>query len=136
MTAPDDHSPPAGSALPSLRAPCRLTISGAPEGHDAYILGRFTTTGEAPAILHVCRDDGRMARLASALAFFNPELEILTFVARGHSNQAIADELVLTKRAVEKHINAIFLKLGLTDAADVARRVKAALIYLSEHQVD
>jgi DNA-binding NarL/FixJ family response regulator len=61
------------------------------------------------------------------------ELEILTFVARGHSNQAIADELVLTKRAVEKHINAIFLKLGLTDAADVARRVKAALIYLSEH---
>ena len=35
---------------------------------------------------------------------------------RGHSNQAIADELVLTKRAVEKHINAIFLKLGLTDA--------------------
>jgi DNA-binding NarL/FixJ family response regulator len=61
------------------------------------------------------------------------ELEILTFVARGHSNQAIADELVLTKRAVEKHINAIFLKLGLTDAADVARRVKAALIYLAEH---
>ncbi len=62
------------------------------------------------------------------------ELEILMFVARGHSNQAIADELVLTKRAVEKHINAIFLKLGLTDAADVARRVKAALIYLSEHE--
>ncbi|WP_231398410.1 response regulator transcription factor [Conexibacter woesei] len=63
------------------------------------------------------------------------ELEILTFVARGHSNQAIADELVLTKRAVEKHINAIFPKLGLTDAGDVARRVKAALIYLSEQQV-
>lgn len=61
------------------------------------------------------------------------ELEILTLVARGHSNQAIADELVLTKRAVEKHINAIFLKLGLTEAADVARRVKAALIYLAEH---
>src|SRR3954471_6563633 len=40
------------------------------------------------------------------------ETEILAFVARGHSNQAIADELVLTKRAVEKHINAIFLKLG------------------------
>jgi DNA-binding NarL/FixJ family response regulator len=61
------------------------------------------------------------------------ELEILTFVARGHSNQAIADELVLTKRAVEKHINAIFLKLGLSDAIDVSRRVKAALIYLAEH---
>jgi DNA-binding NarL/FixJ family response regulator len=61
------------------------------------------------------------------------ELEILSFIARGHSNQAIADELVLTKRAVEKHINAIFLKLGLTDAVDVSHRVKAALIYLTEH---
>lgn len=61
------------------------------------------------------------------------ELEILAYVARGHSNQAIADELVLTKRAVEKHINAIFLKLGLSQATDVSRRVKAALIYLSEH---
>jgi DNA-binding NarL/FixJ family response regulator len=60
------------------------------------------------------------------------ELEILTYVARGHSNQAIADELYLTKRAVEKHINAIFLKLGLSDAADVSRRVKAALMYLSD----
>jgi len=69
----------------------------------------------------------------SALAELTPrELEILSFVARGHDNQAIADELVLTKRAVEKHINAIFLKLGLTYATDVSRRVKAALIYLAE----
>jgi DNA-binding NarL/FixJ family response regulator len=60
------------------------------------------------------------------------ELEILAFVARGHSNQAIADELVLTKRAVEKHINGIFVKLDLTEAQDVSRRVKAALIYLAE----
>jgi DNA-binding NarL/FixJ family response regulator len=64
------------------------------------------------------------------------ELEILAFVARGHSNQAIADELVLTKRAVEKHINAIFLKLDLTEALDVSRRVKAALIYLAETAAD
>jgi DNA-binding NarL/FixJ family response regulator len=64
------------------------------------------------------------------------ELEILSFVARGLSNQAIADELVLTKRAVEKHINAIFLKLGLSEAADVSRRVKAALIYLAEHTAE
>ncbi|WCB93087.1 Oxygen regulatory protein NreC [Baekduia alba] len=60
------------------------------------------------------------------------ELEILTFIARGASNQAIADELVLTKRAVEKHINGIFLKLGLSDATDVSRRVKATLLYLAE----
>jgi DNA-binding NarL/FixJ family response regulator len=59
------------------------------------------------------------------------ELEILSFVARGHDNHAIAAALVLTPRAVEKHINAIFLKLGLTHATDVSRRVKAALIYLA-----
>jgi DNA-binding NarL/FixJ family response regulator len=62
------------------------------------------------------------------------ELEILSFVARGHDNQAIADDLVLTKRAVEKHINAIFLKLGLTYATDISRRVKATLIYLAENR--
>jgi DNA-binding NarL/FixJ family response regulator len=60
------------------------------------------------------------------------ELEILSEIAQGKSNQAIADKLVLTKRAVEKHINAIFLKLGLSTAEDVSRRVKAALIYLAQ----
>ena len=61
------------------------------------------------------------------------ELEILSEIAQGKSNMAIAEHLVLTKRAVEKHINAIFLKLGLTQAEDFSRRVKAALIYLSQH---
>jgi DNA-binding NarL/FixJ family response regulator len=56
------------------------------------------------------------------------ELEILGMVARGMNNQAIADELVLTKRAVEKHINEIFRKLELTSAPDVSHRVKATLI--------
>jgi DNA-binding NarL/FixJ family response regulator len=60
------------------------------------------------------------------------ELEILGEIAQGKSNRAIADQLVLSKRAVEKHINAIFLKLGLTHDEDVSRRVKAALIYLSQ----
>jgi len=64
------------------------------------------------------------------------ELEILALVAQGQSNQGIADELVLTKRAVEKHINAIFLKLGLSESLEVSRRVKAALIYLAERDVD
>jgi hypothetical protein len=39
---------------------------------------------------------------------------------------------VLTKRAVEKHINAIFLKLDLAFADDVSKRVKAALLFLAE----
>jgi DNA-binding NarL/FixJ family response regulator len=60
------------------------------------------------------------------------EREVLAEVAAGKSNNAIASSLVLTKRAVEKHINAIFLKLGLRDSEDVSRRVKATLIFLAE----
>jgi DNA-binding NarL/FixJ family response regulator len=79
--------------------------------------------------------EARTRAETSELADLTPrELEILALVARGHSNQAIADELVLTKRAVEKHINAIFLKLNLSTAEDVSRRVKAALMYLAEHR--
>jgi DNA-binding NarL/FixJ family response regulator len=59
------------------------------------------------------------------------ELEILSHIAQGQSNQAIAEQLYLTKKAVEKHINAIFMKLGLSHAEDVSRRVKATLIYLA-----
>ena len=38
---------------------------------------------------------------------------------------------MLTKRAVEKHINSIFLKLNLSEAEDVSKRVKAALVFLT-----
>jgi DNA-binding NarL/FixJ family response regulator len=57
---------------------------------------------------------------------------VLGEIAQGKSNPAIADSLALSKRAVEKHINTIFLKLGLTDAQDVSKRVQATLILLSE----
>ena len=60
------------------------------------------------------------------------EREVLAEIAEGKSNAAIADSLVLTKRAVEKHINSIFLKLGLADADDVSKRVKAALLFLAD----
>jgi DNA-binding NarL/FixJ family response regulator len=62
------------------------------------------------------------------------ELQILAMIAEGRSNAAIADDLVVTKRAVERHINAIFLKLGLRDDEDVSRRVKAALLYLADQE--
>src|SRR4051794_14242833 len=60
------------------------------------------------------------------------EREVLAEIAKGKSNTAIAESLFLTKRAVEKHINAIFLKLGLANAEDVSKRVKAALMLLAE----
>ena len=62
------------------------------------------------------------------------EAEILAEIAQGKSNAAIGESLFLTKRAVEKHINSIFLKLGLRDADDVSRRVKATLMFLQEQE--
>jgi DNA-binding NarL/FixJ family response regulator len=59
------------------------------------------------------------------------ERDVLAELAEGKSNAAIADTLVLTKRAVEKHINAIFTKLNLDSPEDVSRRVKAALLFLA-----
>jgi DNA-binding NarL/FixJ family response regulator len=60
------------------------------------------------------------------------EREVLAEIAKGKSNAAIADTLVLTKRAVEKHINSIFLKLNLSYAEDVSKRVKATLLFLAD----
>ena len=58
------------------------------------------------------------------------EKEILGEMATGKSNAAIASALVLSERAVEKHINSIFSKLHLVEEPDVNRRVKAVLLYL------
>jgi DNA-binding NarL/FixJ family response regulator len=63
------------------------------------------------------------------------EREVLAEVAAGRSNAAIAGSLFLTKRAVEKHINAIFMKLNLRESEDTSRRVKAALIYLADAEL-
>jgi len=59
------------------------------------------------------------------------EREVLAEIAQGKSNAAIATSLFLTKRAVEKHVNAIFMKLELGSPDDVSRRVKAALLFLA-----
>ena len=79
---------------------------------------------------------GKAAIERSALAELSPrERQVLAEIAQGKSNTAIADSLVLTKRAVEKHINSIFLKLGLGFADDVSKRVKATLMFLSESEL-
>jgi DNA-binding NarL/FixJ family response regulator len=60
------------------------------------------------------------------------EREVLSFMAQGMNNAAIAKALFLTDRAVEKHINSMFHKLGLTEEHDVHRRVMAVLAFLRE----
>jgi DNA-binding NarL/FixJ family response regulator len=61
------------------------------------------------------------------------ERDVLSEMATGKDNQAIAASLVLTVRAVEKNINAIFSKLGLAQETEVHKRVKAVLLHLAEH---
>jgi DNA-binding NarL/FixJ family response regulator len=73
------------------------------------------------------RDRSPLAELTSR------ERELLGQIAQGKSNAAIAESLVITKRAVEKHVNSIFLKLGLTQSeSGSSRRVKAALMFLAD----
>jgi DNA-binding NarL/FixJ family response regulator len=77
--------------------------------------------------------DGLLNRLArtAALAELTPrEREVLGLMARGRSNSAIAAELVVTERAVNKYINRIFSKLGLAPTDSYHRRVVAVLRYL------
>ncbi len=59
------------------------------------------------------------------------EVEVLAEMAQGKNNAAVAAALVLSERAVEKHINSIFFKLGLSEETDVHRRVKAVLLFLA-----
>jgi DNA-binding NarL/FixJ family response regulator len=73
------------------------------------------------------------ARRQSALDQLTPrEREVLAEIAQGKSNAAVAKSLFLSVRAVEKHINSLFSKLGLSEEEDVHRRVKAVLLYLSD----
>jgi DNA-binding NarL/FixJ family response regulator len=69
----------------------------------------------------------------SPLAALTPrERDVVAQIARGRSNAAIAETLVLSKRAVEKYINTIFLKLGLAHDRDVSKRVAVALLFLAQ----
>jgi DNA-binding NarL/FixJ family response regulator len=84
-----------------------------------------------PAMVQILLDMSRDER-KSPLADLTPrEREVLAEMAQGRSNAAIGASLVLTRRAVEKHIGSIFLKLGLEDEQTVSRRVAAVLMYLS-----
>jgi DNA-binding NarL/FixJ family response regulator len=76
----------------------------------------------------------RKERLASSplAQLTEREREVLDHMAQGKNNAAIAKSLFLTERAVEKHINSLFHKLGLSEEPDVHRRVMAVLTFLRE----
>jgi DNA-binding NarL/FixJ family response regulator len=78
----------------------------------------------------VARLVGRRRR-EDPLSVLSPrEREVLGHMAEGRSNHGIAEALVVTERAVEKHVTSIFTKLNLPPAEDDHRRVLAVLTYL------
>jgi DNA-binding NarL/FixJ family response regulator len=81
------------------------------------------------ALLRRDRDPDRLAGLTPR------ELEVLRLMAEGRSNQAIAERLGVTERAVQKHITSIFHRLGLGPSEDDHRRVLAVLAFLGAHPV-
>jgi DNA-binding NarL/FixJ family response regulator len=87
-----------------------------------------------PAVVEVLvAASGRSA--SSPLASLSArEREVLDQIAQGKSNAAVAEALFLTERGVEKHIGALFAKLGLISEPDINRRVMAVLMYLSNRE--
>jgi DNA-binding NarL/FixJ family response regulator len=85
-----------------------------------------------PRVVEVLVDERRRTDESPLGQLTARELEILRYVATGRSNSAIAGELMITKRAVERHINSIFSKLQLADETQVSRRVMATLLFLSD----
>ena len=70
-------------------------------------------------------------RRRDPLANLSPrEREVLTLMAEGRTNRAIADELVISVHAVEKHVTSIFSKLGLAPTVEDHRRVLAVLTFM------
>jgi transcription-repair coupling factor (superfamily II helicase) len=64
-----------------LSTKSHFLISGAPEGRDAMVLGDAVYAAPGRVLLHVARDDARMARLADVVAFFHPDIDCLQFPA-------------------------------------------------------
>lgn len=106
--------------------------------HDrAQLLSAIETVADGGSVIDTKVVDVLVATKVRAerspLAELTPrEREVLAEIARGKSNRAIAESLVLTKRAVEKHINSIFSKLELSEAEDASKRVKATLAFLAD----
>jgi DNA-binding NarL/FixJ family response regulator len=125
-------------------------LEGGSAGRGYLLKERVSDVGELTAAVRAVAAGGSVidptvveqlvavnrTRPASRLDALTPrELEVLAQMARGGSNAAIAAELVLSERAVEKHINSILGKLGLSEERDLNRRVSAVLVYLSESGV-
>jgi len=145
-----ESSPDIGVVVLSQHADAAYALALLEGGSErrAYLLKeRVADVGELTAAVHQVAAGGSVIdatvveRLVAAnrgsgrskLAALTPrETEVLGEMAQGKSNAAIASSLVLSERAIEKHTNSIFSKLGLSEERDLNRRVMAVLVYLHE----
>jgi DNA-binding NarL/FixJ family response regulator len=112
------------------------------EGRGYLLKDRLHSRGELVATIEAVSKGGSVIdpKVVEALVHERSPLHVLTprehdvlvEMARGASNRAIATALGLTQRAVEKHINSVFAKLGLPLSDDVSRRVRAVLLFLDQ----
>jgi DNA-binding NarL/FixJ family response regulator len=120
-------------------------VAAGPQGRGYLLKERVSDPAELRAAIEAVAHGGSVfdpdiVRLlvggvpspGTPLADLTPrERQVLGEMAQGKSNAAIADSLVLTKKAIERHIGSIFLKLGLPEEHVVSRRVAAVLLYLA-----
>ena len=104
-------------------------------GDADRLLGAITEVREGGSVLDPKIVDSLMEaqhrRAMSRLAGLTPrELDVLALMATGKGNGGIARDLGISERSVEKHINAIFKKLGLREDIELNRRVAAVLFFL------
>lgn len=106
----------------------------------AYLVQAITTVAEGGSFI----DDSavqvlirsRSQAVDSPLAPLSPrEIEVLEQIATGRSNASVAESLHISVHSVEKHSRSIFTKLGLTENAELNRRVKAVLLFLADERV-
>ena len=97
---------------------------------DAAAVLRAIQSGDEPIVIMQRSRSAAVLISVDAYERMVYEREVLGLMAEGRSNGAIAEQLVVTERAVEKHVTSIFGKLGLTASNEDHRRVLAVLRFL------
>jgi len=143
-----EERPEVGVVVLSQHAEAAYALALLEGGSDrrAYLLKeRVADVGELTAAIHQVASGGsvidatvveqlvaanRTGKQSRLDALTARETEVLGEMAQGKSNAAIAATLFLSERAIEKHTNSIFSKLGLSEERDLNRRVMAVLLFL------
>lgn len=143
--------PRLGIVILSAHADARYAVDLFRDGAEGLGYLLKDRVGEREQLLHAIRETaagrsvvdavvvealvGRTSGPGNGAAELTPrERDVMTLMARGRTNRAIAGELGITVSGVEKYVNAIFGKFGLADEADVHRRVVAVLAWLAQSE--